>query len=141
MKTDRMMMSGLVCGLVGVALVVSGARQPVRVGSSAASRDSLLATEDEYQGWKWFHVYCYRCHGVDAIGGQLAPDLRLTLSAQRAFARDSFMITARDGRPVKGMPAWNVLLNDKQIEQLYAYVKARSDRRLAAGRPHRATGP
>ncbi len=114
---------------------------PVRVGTPTVTRDSLLATEAEYQGWKWFHVYCYRCHGVDAIGGQLAPDIRLTLSAQRAFARDSFMITVRDGRPVKGMPAWNVLLNDKQIEQLYAYGKARSDGRLAAGRPHRATGP
>jgi quinoprotein dehydrogenase-associated probable ABC transporter substrate-binding protein len=103
------------------------------------TRDNLLVTDDEYQGWKWFHVYCYRCHGVDAFGGQLAPDLRNSLSAQGGLTRDTFMVTVRDGRPTKGMPPWNVLLNEKQIEQLYAYVKARSDGRLAPGRPHRAT--
>jgi cytochrome c len=103
------------------------------------TRDNLLVTDDEYQGWKWFHVYCYRCHGVDAFGGQLAPDLRNSLSAQGGLTRDTFMVTVRDGRLTKGMPPWNVLLNEKQIEQLYAYVKARSDGRLAPGRPHRAT--
>jgi quinoprotein dehydrogenase-associated probable ABC transporter substrate-binding protein len=106
-----------------------------------AIRDSLLATEAEYQGWKWFHVYCYRCHGVDAFGGQLAPDLRNSLSAQGGLTRDTFLVAVRDGRPTKGMPPWNVLLNDKQIEELYAYVKARSDGRLAPGRPHRAAAP
>ncbi len=103
------------------------------------TRDNLLVTEDEYQGWKWFHVYCYRCHGVDAFGGQLAPDLRHSLSSQGSVTHDMFMVTVRDGRPAKGMPAWNALLNDQQIEQLYAYIKARSDGRLAPGRPHRAT--
>jgi mono/diheme cytochrome c family protein len=111
------------------------------VSPPLAIRDSLLATEAEYQGWKWFHVYCYRCHGVDAFGGQLAPDLRNSLSAQGGLTRDPFMVAVRDGRPTKGMPPWNVLLNEKQIEQLYAYVNARSDGRLAPGRPHRATEP
>ena len=37
----------------------------------------------------------------------------------------------------KGMPAWKTVLSDEQVEQLYAYVKARSEKRLAAGRPHR----
>jgi quinoprotein dehydrogenase-associated probable ABC transporter substrate-binding protein len=109
------------------------------VSPPPAIRDNLLATEAEYQGWKWFHVYCYRCHGVDAFGGQLAPDLRNSLSAQGGLTRDTFVVTVRDGRPTKGMPPWNVLLNEKQIEQLYAYIKARSDGRLAPGRPHRAT--
>ncbi|MGH7671844.1 MAG: c-type cytochrome, partial [Gemmatimonadales bacterium] len=112
-----------------------------RASPAAAIRDSLLATEAEYQGWKWFHVYCYRCHGVDAFGGQLAPDLRNSLSAQGGLTRDAFLVAVRDGRPTKGMPPWNVLLNEKQIEELYAYVKARSDGRLAPGRPHRAAAP
>jgi hypothetical protein len=30
------------------------------------------------------------------------------------------------------------LLDDQRIEQLYAYITARSEGRLAAGRPHRA---
>lgn len=107
--------------------------------SSATARDSLLASEDEYQGWKWFHVYCFRCHGTDAFGGQLAPDLRNSVSPQGRMTREVFLTTVRDGLVPKGMPAWNALLNQRQIEQLYAYVKARSDGRLAAGRPHRVT--
>lgn len=134
----RGLLGAWVVGFGVMALGPDGTPAVQAVSPRAAIRDSLLATEAEYQGWKWFHVYCYRCHGVDAFGGQLAPDLRNALSAQGALARDTFLVTVRDGRPTKGMPAWNVLLNEKQIEQLYAYVKARSDGRLAPGRPHRA---
>ena len=28
-----------------------------------------------YDGWKWWHVYCYRCHGTNAIGDDTAPNL------------------------------------------------------------------
>jgi DNA-binding transcriptional MocR family regulator len=42
--------------------------------------------------------------------------------------------------PRKGMQSWRELLDDSQIEQLYLYVKARSEGRLAVGRPHRASG-
>ena len=131
----------------------AGSRAPVRrdtTGSRApasrdtartarAGRDSLLVTDDEYQGWKWFHVYCYRCHGTDALGSTLAPNLRHSVSLQGTVTRDVFLITVRDGRIAKGMPSWSALLNQRQIEELYAYIKARSDGRLAPGRPHRAS--
>jgi hypothetical protein len=32
-------------------------------------------------------------------------------------------------------------MDDRRIEQVFAYIKARSEERLAAGRPHRAPGP
>jgi len=40
-------------------------------------RDSLLVSDSIYQGWKWFHVYCFRCHGEDAAHPVIAnaPDL------------------------------------------------------------------
>jgi len=104
--------------------------------------DSLLVSDSIYQGWKWWHVYCFRCHGEDAIGGinPSAPDLRWALSASGAnFPRDSFVYTAWNGRPAKGMPAWNVLLDSAAIKELYLYVKARSDGWLRPGRPHRAS--
>jgi hypothetical protein len=52
---------------------------------------------------------------------------------------DVFLRTATDGRPTKGMPSWKALLDSTQIEELYAYVKARSDGTLPPGRPHRAS--
>jgi mono/diheme cytochrome c family protein len=137
----RGLLGAWVVGFGMVALRPDGAPSVNAVGPRAAIRDSLLATEAEYQGWKWFHVYCYRCHGVDAVGGQLAPDLRNSLATQGGITRDTFLVIVRDGRATKGMPPWNVLLNDKQIEELYAYVKARSAGRLAPGRPHRAAAP
>jgi len=103
-------------------------------------RDSLLVSDSIYQGWKWWHVYCYRCHGEDAMRPILptAPDLRWAVSPSGAnFPRDSFFNTAWNGRPAKGMPAWNVLLDSAAIQEIYQYVKARSDGWLKPGRPHR----
>ena len=103
-------------------------------------RDSLLVSDSIYQGWKWWHVYCFRCHGEDAMHPILptAPDLRWAVSPTGAnFPRDSFVYTAWNGRPAKGMPAWNVLLDSAAIQEIYLYVKARSDGWLKPGRPHR----
>ena len=67
-----------------------------------------------------------------------APDLRWAVSPTGAnFPRDSFVYTAWNGRPAKGMPAWNVLLDSSAIQEIYQYVKARSDGWLKPGRPHR----
>ena len=104
------------------------------------ARDSLLVSDSIYQGWKWFNVYCFRCHGEDAMHPILpsAPDLRWVLSKEgKAYPRDSFEYTALNGRPDKGMPAWKVLLDTAAIKELYQYVKARSDGWLKPGRPHR----
>src|SRR5688572_23714041 len=103
-------------------------------------RDSLLVSDSIYQGWKWFHVYCYRCHGEDAIGGinPSAPDLRWILSpAGKAAPRDSFEYVTLNGRLAKGMPAWKVMLDTAAVKQLYLYTKARSEGWLKPGRPHR----
>src|SRR5438067_847816 len=81
-----------------------------------------------------------RRHGEDAMRPILptAPDLRWAVSPTAAnFPRDSFFYTAWNGRPAKGMPAWNVLLDSAAIQEVYLYVKARSDGWLKPGRPHR----
>jgi len=119
-------------------LAPRAAAAPPRGGETV--RDSLLVSDSLYQGWKWFHVYCFRCHGEDAIGGvnPAAPDLRWALSPTGGeFPRDSFVATALNGRPAKGMPAWKTMLDTSAIQELYQYVKARSDGWLKPGRPHR----
>ena len=149
MRSKQLLRSGLVgAWLAGLAVIAAaprtGARstrnaEPVRTTRDTA-RDSLLVSDSIYQGWKWWHVYCFRCHGEDAIGGvnPAAPDLRWVLStAGKAFPRDSFEYTAWNGRPEKGMPAWKVLLDTSAIKEIYLYAKARSDGWLKPGRPHR----
>ena len=114
--------------------------QAVAAPGAGSPRDSLLVSDSIYQGWKWFHVYCFRCHGEDAMHPVLpnAPDLRWVLSKDgKAYPRDSFEYTALNGRADKGMPAWKVLLDTAAVKELYRYVKARSDGWLKPGRPHR----
>ncbi len=110
-----------------------------------SSRDRLAVTEAEYQGWKYYAVYCERCHGPDALGTLDAPDLRFSVSPEGEVSPDSFRVVVRKGaenrEENKVMKGFEDLLDDERIDQLYAYVKARSEGRLAAGRPHRAPGP
>ena len=87
---------------------------------------------DVYNGWKWWHVYCYRCHGVDAIGTTNAPNLT---DPNATLTPAQFLKVVRNGIPDKGMQAWDKLLEDKQIRQIHLYVRARADKVLPAGRP------
>jgi mono/diheme cytochrome c family protein len=102
-----------------------------------ARPDPLLVTETEYQGWRYFAVYCERCHAPDAVGTDDAPDLRYSVSSEGGVTADSFKVMVRNGSEGK-MKGFADLLDDQRIEQLYAYIMARSEGRLAAGRPHRA---
>lgn len=103
-----------------------------------AKTDHLLVTDQEYGGWKMFHVYCYRCHGFDAIGGTFAPDLRHSVSKQGTVTPAVFVTTVLYGRLDKGMPSWRVLLDCDNVTDIWAYLAARSNGRLAPGRPHTA---
>lgn len=108
--------------------------------SPATSGDKLLVTEAEYQGWKYYAVYCERCHAPDAVGTADAPDLRYSVSPEGEVTADSFAVIVRNGSENKEMKGFEDLLDQQRIEQIYAYIKARSEERLAAGRPHRAAG-
>jgi mono/diheme cytochrome c family protein len=91
-----------------------------------------------YQGWKYYAVYCERCHAPDAVGTADAPDLRYSVSPEGGVAVDSFRVMVRNGSENGEMKGFADLLDDQRIEQLFAYIMARSEGRLAAGRPHRA---
>jgi mono/diheme cytochrome c family protein len=103
---------------------------PVLAAQSASASGSTY--QDVYNGWKWWHVYCYRCHGTDAIGTTNAPNL---IDPNERLTRAQFIRLVRDGVPDKGMQAWDKLLDAKQMGQLYVYVRARADKVLPPGRP------
>jgi mono/diheme cytochrome c family protein len=85
-----------------------------------------------YNGWKTWHVYCYRCHGTNAVGTTLAPDLT---DPNEKMPLQEFRQIVKMGSADGQMQAWNKLLDDRQIAQLYDYVRARADKVLPAGRP------
>ena len=118
-----------------------------------------------YLGWKVFHTHCYGCHGVDALGTDVAPSLveRVKLLSPREFAikvltRYRIVVPSSEAgddqtafreaiieevmkqeRGKKGeilMPAWEAKTSVKpHVLDLYAYLSARADGALGPGRP------
>jgi mono/diheme cytochrome c family protein len=126
---------GMLILSLAVVLTVTASRKAHAARSQKEGRAAQprpQTYQDVYNGWKWWHVYCYRCHGVDATGTPTAPNLT---EASNKLAPAAFLKIVRDGVPDKGMQAWNKLLDNKQIGQIHLYVRARADKVLPPGRP------
>jgi cytochrome c len=90
-------------------------------------------TKEVFHGYQLFNSYCYRCHGTDATGGQLAPDLRHSLAA--GMKPREFLSIAASGKADKGMPSWAGFLSGDELTHIYQYVKGRSLDLVPSGRP------
>ncbi len=120
-----------------------------------------------YRGWKVFHTTCYGCHGVDALGTDVAPSLveRVKLLSPREFAlkvltryrivvpssetgddqtatREAIIEEVqKQERGKRGqilMPPWEANTSVKpHVLDLYAYLSARADGALGTGHPKR----
>ncbi len=89
-------------------------------------------TKDVFHGYQLWNSYCYRCHGTDATGGQLAPDLRRSLTAMK---QSEFTAVTMEGRKEKGMPSWAGFLSPEDVLHIYKYAKGRSLELVPTGRP------
>jgi cytochrome c len=90
-------------------------------------------TKDVFHGYQLYNSYCYRCHGTDATGGQLGPDLRRSLAT--GMKQQDFLSVAMTGRKEQGMPAWAGFLSEKDVVDIFKYVKGRSLDLVPSGRP------
>jgi hypothetical protein len=99
-------------------------------------------SQDVYDGWKQFNLNCARCHGEDVQGTTIAPHLIVSLRPDGPInTKELFVQTVCAGRPAKGMPSWCALgMEMEKINQIYAYVKGRSDAKVHPGRPAVKTG-
>ena len=100
-----------------------------------APRDTV--SQAVYNGWKQFNLNCARCHGEDVSGTTIAPHLIVSLKPDGPInTKEIFVQTVCAGRPAKGMPAWCTLgLDMDKINDIYQYVKGRSDAKISPGRP------
>ena len=134
-------------GAWGLALAAGLAPGPAAAQADSAvaptGKGSLEVTDQVYTGWKYFQVYCSRCHGDDALGSMAAPDLTYSVSEEGGVTADSFAFVVRQGAvdstaPDRRMRGFEDLLDQSLIDALFAYVRARSDSSLPPGRPRRA---
>jgi mono/diheme cytochrome c family protein len=121
----------------GAWLLAFAAAAGVAANQAAAQSQPPPAKSQElyqnvYSGWKVWHVYCYRCHGINAVGTTLAPNLT---DPNEKMSLLSFKTVVKNGSADGQMQAWDKLLDDKQIGQVFDYVRARADKVLPPGRP------
>ena len=90
-------------------------------------------TKDVFHGYQLYNSYCYRCHGTDATGGELAPDLRRSVAG--VMKQQQFLGVAMAGRKEQGMPSWAGFLSEDDVVHIYKYVKGRSLDLVPSGRP------
>ena len=124
------------CAVLAISLAASRAEaQDLRDQYHQAPRDTV--PQPVYDGWKQFNLNCARCHGEDALGTSFAPHLIVSLKPDGPIpTKELFIQTVCAGRPDKGMPSWCALgMEMGTIDAIYSYVKARSDAKLAPGRP------
>lgn len=93
-----------------------------------------------FEGYLRYGENCLRCHGPDGLGSSYAPSL---VTALKSLSYLQFARTVINGKQNVGngmelvMPAFG--LNPDVVNYLndiYAYLKARSDGAIGRGRPH-----
>jgi hypothetical protein len=111
------------------------ASQPLRDEYHQAPRDTV--DQATYNGWKQYNLNCARCHGEDVLGSTIAPHLIMSLKPDGPIpTQESFVQVVCAGRPEKGMPAWCALgMDPAKINEIFAYVKGRSEAKIGPGRP------
>jgi methanol metabolism-related c-type cytochrome len=92
-----------------------------------------------YSGFRRYHSECHVCHGPDGLGSSYAPNLTESL---KRLDHAQFMEVVVNGRKVVGGGKESVMpsFGDNQnvmcyIDDIYDYLKARSDGKLGRGRP------
>ncbi len=94
-----------------------------------------------YNGWRRYTESCLRCHGPDGAGSSYAPAL---VDSLKQMSEDQFKEVVVNGRQNVTTSVENVMppfgtVEDVMLylDDIYAYLKARSDGVLGRGRPDR----
>lgn len=94
-----------------------------------------------YNGWRRYTESCMRCHGPDGAGSSYAPDL---VDSLKHMTQDQFNEIVVNGKTEvsassdKVMPAFGTVEDVMNyLDDIWAYLKARSDGVLGRGRPPR----
>ena len=129
--------------LLGLAVLVSHSVLPAR----AVEVDKAYLVQDgkidrqTFRGYLYYGEACMRCHGPDGAGSSYAPSL---VDSLKTLTKDQFVETVINGKKEvntatqRVMPALGV--NEDvvtNLDNIYGYLKARSDGAIGRGRPER----
>ena len=72
-----------------------------------------------------YQTHCAACHGAQLQGGQ-GPSL-IQRADSRSNDASALVRVVREGRPERGMPAWNDKLSDTEISSLAQFIEQRRE--------------
>jgi methanol metabolism-related c-type cytochrome len=139
----------LLAAAVGVAaLGLGSAVQGQDVGSPAWQKKPYNIVDGKvgmatYNGYRRYDNSCLRCHGPDGAGSSYAPSL---VDSLKTMGYEQFVGTVIAGKKNVStsqqlvMPAFGEVADVvNNLDDIYTYLKARSDGALGRGRPQRMT--
>jgi mono/diheme cytochrome c family protein len=133
----------LVCAgaglLAGSAAIVCG---PARADEAKPYKvENGRADEHTFRGYLFYGENCLRCHGPDGSGSSYAPSLVDSLKTNSKQQFDEVVINGRKNvsqAAANVMPAFGTVADVVlHLNDIYAYLKARSDGVVGRGRPKR----
>jgi mono/diheme cytochrome c family protein len=127
-STLAMAIGGMVFAASGFAPVLAQAADAVPYQVNGGNK----VDAHTLSGWRtWRALACERCHGA-AQEGMVGPSL---VNSLKVLSKDQFKDTVLKGRIDKGMPNFDgsKMVVDN-IDNLYAYLKGRSDGAIQPGR-------
>ena len=119
MKIPALLPVLLIAGTVG-ALGAGAAEQAGSNDANATTNPFAGQPDAAKEGRQIFlQTGCYNCHGLEAKGGGIAPDLTVSkLDPQQMFR------TIHDGRPGTLMPSWGKELDADHIWKVITYLRS-----------------
>lgn len=123
--------AAVVSMFMGSIMLLSAAARADQPPGVYTVKDGNKVDEKTLEGWKtWRAMACERCHGPEQEG-LVGPAL---VNSLKVLSKDDFHTTISNGRPEKGMPNFGgVPLVQKNWENLYNYLKGRSEGKIAPG--------
>ncbi len=124
--------------------VILGSSLPAQAQNDPVySVQNGVVDQHTYNGYRRYGESCLRCHGPDGAGSSYAPSL---VESLKHLDYDQFAQVVINGRQnvttsqENVMPAFGTTEDVvNYLDDIYGYLKARSDGKLGRGRPKRAT--
>ncbi len=127
----------LLLGLAVAPLATTGRAEeekPYRVENGRVDKET-------FNGYRRYGNSCLQCHGPDGAGSSYAPNLTESI---KTLTREQFVEVVINGRQNVSASQQNVMPSFGHVEDvvlymddIYGYLKARSDGVLPRGRPQR----
>ena len=105
--------------LLGLVFCICAGRSPAqqRPASAKSTASDLTASRK-----KLFESNCAGCHGLDARGGEHAPNIANNPDVKR-MSDDQLFRIVHDGAASGAMPAFGSILSEPRIKQVVAYLR------------------